>query len=404
MRGMRTAALAAVAAFFLAGCSGGGDSSLEGALSPEPTAHPSSEAPKAATPVPTAVPGVAVVDYSDPSGWLCRPGKMGTPCDGPYDTTVLLPGGATRVDQLPAASSPPIDCFYVYPTVSTDSGVNSDLTPDAAERNTTIAQAAPFGQACRLFVPVYRQVTVSALTTGRFADPQGAATAYGDVVAAWRYYLAHDNAGRGVVLIGHSQGAMVLRKLIMEYVDPDAEVRGRLVSAVLAGTTVNVPPGKDVGGDFKNIPACRERGQRGCVVTFATFNSASPPPVLSLFGRASVPGMEALCVNPAALGRDGTGKLSFWLSAASFRFFAGSGAASQLDPKTPYAVAEGLIDATCASSGQFSYLSVSVNADGAALGLPLPAFLTGEVWGLHILDLSLPMGNPVELVRAQAER
>jgi hypothetical protein len=255
-----------------------------------------------------------------------------------------------------------------------------------------------------LFVPVYRQLTVTALTTGRFADPQGVAIAYGDVVAAWRYYLAHDNAGRGVVLIGHSQGAMILRKLIMEYVDPDADVRGQLVSALLAGTTVNVPPGKDVGGDFKNIPACRERSQRGCVVAFATFNAASPPPVASLFGRASVPGMEALCVNPAALARDGTGKLSFWLSASSFRFFASSGMASQLDPTTPYGVAEGLIDATCKSAGQFSYLSVAVNADGVALGLPLPAFLTGDVWGLHILDMSLPMGNLVEVVRAQAER
>ena len=27
-----------------------------------------------------------------------------------------------------------------------------------------------------------------------------------DVLAAWNYYLEHDNQGRGVVLVGHSQG------------------------------------------------------------------------------------------------------------------------------------------------------------------------------------------------------
>ena len=31
-----------------------------------------------------------------------------------------------------------------------------------------------------------------------------------DVVAAWRHYLDHDNRGRGVVLIGHSQGTGML--------------------------------------------------------------------------------------------------------------------------------------------------------------------------------------------------
>ncbi len=31
-----------------------------------------------------------------------------------------------------------------------------------------------------------------------------------DVKAAWNDYLARDNKGRGVVLIGHSQGSLIL--------------------------------------------------------------------------------------------------------------------------------------------------------------------------------------------------
>ena len=37
---------------------------------------------------------------------------------------------------------------------------------------------------------------------------------YDDVVDAWNYYLAHENHGRGVVLVGHSQGSGVLTGLI----------------------------------------------------------------------------------------------------------------------------------------------------------------------------------------------
>ena len=53
---------------------------------------------------------------------------------------------------------------------------------------------------------------------------------YEDVVEAWRAYLRRFNHGRGVVLIGHSQGTFVLRRLIREEIDPKASARRRLVS------------------------------------------------------------------------------------------------------------------------------------------------------------------------------
>ncbi|MEO8539572.1 MAG: DUF3089 domain-containing protein [bacterium] len=350
----------------------------------------------------TPVPGTVSVDYSTDAHWICRPEKQGTPCDGSLDQAVLSSDGSVKLVKAGVAANPPIDCFYVYPTVSTDPGVNSDLDPGIAETSTVVAQAAPFGQVCRLFVPVYRQLTVTALTTGRFSDPTGVATAYGDVVAAWEYYLQHDNHGRGFVLIGHSQGAMVLKRLIAEHIDGDARVRSHLVSAILAGTAVSVPSGKDVGGDFANIPACRTTTQTGCVVTYSTFNAVSPPPPLSLFGRVAGLNNQVVCVNPAGPGREQTGELSFWLAASSFRNFATSGAAAAVRPDSGYGVAEGLIDAKCVTNGQFTYLEVHLNAAGSALGLNLPRFLTGEVWGLHILDMSLPMGNLVQLVRMES--
>ena len=84
------------------------------------------------------------------------------------------------------------------------------------------------------------------------------------MLEAWREYLREDNRGRGVVLIGHSQGTGVLRRLMRDEVDPKPDVRARLVSAVLLGGNVVVKKGSDLGGDFKNIRVCTRNAQPGC--------------------------------------------------------------------------------------------------------------------------------------------
>ena len=48
------------------------------------------------------------------------------------------------------------------------------------------------------------------------------------------------------------------------------------MSALLLGGNVTVKKGKDVGGDFKHVRACRANRQIGCVVAFSTFK-AQPP-------------------------------------------------------------------------------------------------------------------------------
>ena len=103
------------------------------------------------------------------------------------------------------------------------------------------------------------------------------AVGYNDVLDAWNHYLKHDNNGRGVVLIGHSQGSGVLTQLIRNEID-GKPIQSRIVSALLLGTNVAVPKGKDVGGAFKNLPLCRAADQTGCVITYVSFRSTIPPP------------------------------------------------------------------------------------------------------------------------------
>src|SRR5665213_596071 len=173
---------------------------------------------------PAASAAPAANNYADKASWLCWPGRAGDACDVDLSTTVVNADGSLRLEPFKADPSAPIDCFYVYPTVSTDPGVISSMTIEPAERRVVEQQFARFGASCRLFAPMYRQFTLTALVAmmqghplpGSASRPQ---TGYYDVRDAWNYYLAHENRGRGVVLIGHSQGSGVLTALIKNEID-----------------------------------------------------------------------------------------------------------------------------------------------------------------------------------------
>jgi hypothetical protein len=235
------------------------------------------DAPVAPTP-----PGApAAADYSNPAIWLCRPDRDDA-CTVSQDATIVAVDGTLTREKFHAAKNPPIDCFYVYPTVSNEPGGNSDLTITGAEKLVVNAQFARFAAKCRLFAPMYRQVTLTALRAmiGGKPMPVDRELGYNDVRAAWDYYLAHDNKGRGVVLVGHSQGSGVLTRLIKDEID-GKPIQGKMISAILMGTSLPVPKGADVGGAFKHVPVCRTNSQIGCVIAFADFRVNVPPPANS---------------------------------------------------------------------------------------------------------------------------
>ncbi len=219
------------------------------------------------------------------------------------------PGNRARIQPAAPAPSPKIDCFYVYPTVSTQPTTNANLTVDPQETAVAVAQAARFSQVCNVYAPMYRQITVAAIDGRAPLTPAARITAYGDVLAAWQSYLADYNHGRGVAFIGHSQGAAMLIALLKSQVDPVPAMRARLVSAILLGGGVTVPVGKTVGGTFAHIPACTSVVQAGCVIAYSSY--AQAPPANSIFGRVASPinvlsgqtpvgQLQVLCVNPVS--------------------------------------------------------------------------------------------------------
>jgi hypothetical protein len=236
------------------------------------------------------------------------------PCTSDLTATVVTGRGTTRIQHARTPRHPAIDCFYVYPTVSTQTTANANLTIDPEETAVAVAQAARFSQVCNVYAPVYRQLTVAAIAGKAAINGADLDIAYGDVLSAWQYYLAHDNDGRGVAFIGHSQGATMLIKLLQTQVDSNPLVRSRLVSAILLGGNVTVPVGQTVGGTFAHIPACTNVTVPGCVIAYSSFDQV--PPANSLFGRVSSPlnalsgqtvkpGEQVVCVNPVA----GTGSI-----------------------------------------------------------------------------------------------
>jgi Protein of unknown function (DUF3089) len=196
--------------------------------------------------------------------WLCKPGLKSNPCAVGVDTTVILPSGEPR-GRVGGGTigKPKFDCFYVYPTVSDQPTPAANRRIDPELRSIARYQAARYASECQVYAPVYRQLTLAALTGTVVATPEMRERAYLDVREAWRTYLRRFNKGRGVVIIGHSQGTFVLRELLANEVDRKPAVRKRLISALLLGGNVTVRRGRDTGGDFRRMRACRAPRQVG---------------------------------------------------------------------------------------------------------------------------------------------
>jgi Protein of unknown function (DUF3089) len=345
----------------------------------------------------------------DNTVWLCKQGIPNNPCEPGFDTTLLSPAGqVVGTQSVKPDRKRKFDCFYVYPTVSDDKSTNSDLSIDPEERSIALYQAARYSLHCRVFAPMYRQVTLQALFSGGTLPPDAQQIAYGDVVAAWKTYLRNYNRGRGVVLIGHSQGTFVLRELIHQLIDRHKNVRARLISAVLLGGNVTVRAGGNVGGDFKNIPGCRKAKQTGCAIAFSTFDA--PVPNDTKFGRPgtlAAPGLpttgDVLCTNPAAL-RGGAAPLTSVFPTEPFApgttIGLATGAVGVPMPTgatTPWFQVQGYTGA-CDASNNAHVLQISPVG-----GAPTLHAVPDATWGLHLVDANIALGNLTDDVARQAK-
>lgn len=397
---VRAAALATVVVLAAAACGGDGDDPAtatdeERPASTAPTAPSGTstgDEDAALPPLPDRFATSTSETYADPASWICSPLTDDDPCDVDLDTTVVRADGTTERRDVEVAVDAPVDCFYVYPTVNmVGGGIDEAMAADTAAETAVVgAQLAPFGEVCRIWAPLYRQLTMDGFGAPNVEELQ--ATAYQDVHEAFAHYLATANEGRPIVLIGHSQGSFHLNTLLAEEFDGDEAMTARLVSALLIGGRTTTAEGSDVGGSFDHLPACRADDQLGCVIGWNAAAPGSSDQIRTTWGGAAE-GEQRLCTNPAALG-GGAAPLRT-------RLQADRAATGLLQVDTPYLELDGALVGECVTDGAATLLEVTV-ADGWPAEQLARLSTNVDFWGLHIVDVNLGLGDLVELVRAQS--
>ena len=330
-------------------------------------------------------------DYADPANWVCRPGAESI-CTTGLDAQAVSADGSKVAQPFKPASDPAIDCFYVYPTASNEQTALADMTDSPEIQRVVNAQAGRLTSRCRLFAPIYRQVTLPQLRRDIVSGEQTKWEVPGeDVAAAFKYYMQHDNHGRGVVLIAHSQGTILLQAIMAKALD-GTPAQAQLVSAFLAGDpSLAVPQGADVGGTFKHIPVCRAAAQIGCVYVWGSYLAGDPSPQQT-FGKARTDGLVSACSNPAAPS-GGSGGLKFYHSRPA--------SAAKTDPAWVEELGE--LKGSCSSNelgNAFRITVADVPLADVYRGLLEKAQTRGG-WGLHTLDLTLVQGNILDVLDAE---
>jgi pimeloyl-ACP methyl ester carboxylesterase len=353
---------------------------------------------------------VAAGGASAGTKWLCGPGVAKDPCR-PSLSTTLYDGWTERVGSVtPKRRHHGVSCFYVYPTVSDQQRRLATKRIDPELRSIALYQAARFSQVCRVYAPVYRQATVSALQT--LTTTRGDyRTAYRDVKQAFETFLRRIGRHRGFVLIGHSQGTYHLQRLIRRRIDNRADLRRRLVSAVLLGGDVTVREGSDRGGVFRRVPTCERTTQLSCVLAFSTFNETPPDP--SVFGRGASPfarflglpdrpGLESACTNPGSLRRNRAVPLTSVVPTEPFAPGTLTAASISLlglqwpTASTTFVQSDGAFAGRCSRAGGAHVLRIA-----SAPGAPVPKASPTVEWGLHLTDANVAQGELVSVVRRQ---
>jgi len=357
------------------------------------------------------VPAVAAGSASAETVWLCKPEVANNPCLSDETATVVLGNGSSFIEHARPASNPPVDCFYVYPTVSSQKGPNANLNIDPEEEAVAIAQASRFSQVCKVYAPMYPQLTLPALNEKK-ATPEAGFLAYLGVLFAFEEYLAKYNEGRGFILIGHSQGAAWLTQLVKQRIDFNPALRSRLISAILLGGNLIVPEGQTVGGSFQNVPTCGFAAQTGCLVAYSSF--LKEPPANALFGRptgsllgppSGVEHPQVACVNPGLLVQgQGSGPLfSYYPTYNPTNIFPGDlGAFVQVPhAPTPWVATPDEYSGKCELANGASWLQLSPAGPPGDPREPVKETITPE-WGTHLADVNVAMGNLVALAGAQS--
>lgn len=230
--------------------------------------------------------------YADPARWIARPGIKGNPAQ-------WLPQG-WKDGQVPGNAA----VFFIHPTSYLANGQWNAPLDDAESRDRAElfvrAMASPFNGAGPVWAPRYRQAAFGAFLTDKPEGTQALDAAYADVRAAFERFLAEVPADAPIVLAGHSQGALHLKRLVAERI-AGTPLAARVVAVYAVGWPVSTVHDLPKMG----MPACTAPAQTGCVASWLSFGEpADTAMILDGYARRtalsgeSPGGTPFVCTNP----------------------------------------------------------------------------------------------------------
>ncbi|MBR1628111.1 MAG: DUF3089 domain-containing protein [Lachnospiraceae bacterium] len=198
-----------------------------------------------------------------------------------------------------------VDTVYIYPTVFIDA--SPDVPRIAPIDNASMRagaekmyqdQATAFEKYTNVFAPYYRQSNLIAITGKAGAELEAfqMQEQRTDIYGVLDYYFKHYNQGRPFIIAGHSQGSIMTKIVLGEYMQQHPEYYKRMVAAYIIGFSVT----KDFLTEHPYLKFAKGADDTGVIVSWNTEGSGNK----GQFNMVVSDG--ALAINPINWKRDNT--------------------------------------------------------------------------------------------------
>ena len=198
-----------------------------------------------------------------------------------------------------------VDIFYYYPTawqkVNESDPIICEIDNPSMLRGAASAfgrQATAFETAGNVYAPYYRQD--DAASTVLLPSEEQAKVVGGiptlDAIAAFDYYIKHFNNGRPYILVGHSQGAIVLSNLLSSYMKENPSAYENMIAAYVIGWPITA----DYLAQNPHLKYSEGPDDTGVIISYNTQspNMSGVNPLLD--------GKVGIVINPITWTRDET--------------------------------------------------------------------------------------------------